>query len=96
MAHLPPPPPVPIRRVNRDATFTNPWESRLAELVGAERAETFRPAPGGRRWSQQLIMDCNAVGDSKTSSAQQQRPSPAAGDQCQAMVWRISVALEPT
>jgi hypothetical protein len=82
--------------VNRDATFTNPWESKLAELVGTERAEALQDSPwwpalvtavdqGLRRgWRLEDLL-CAINGG----------PDAAAVDRCQAMVWRISVALDP-
>jgi hypothetical protein len=38
-------PPALSAQVNRDATFISPWESRLVELVRAERGEIFQASP---------------------------------------------------
>ena len=34
-----------LTRANRNATATGPWESRFAELIGAEGAETLQASP---------------------------------------------------
>jgi DNA primase catalytic core len=82
--------------VHPDTTLINPWESRLAELVGAERAEALQASPWWpavvtavdhglqRGWRLQDLLRPTTSG-----------AHAAAVDQCQAMVWRISVALDP-
>jgi DNA primase catalytic core len=87
--------PALLTRVNRDSV-TAAWESRLAELVGAERAETVQAS----QWWPALV---NAVDHGlqqgwrledllRPSSS---RPAAADVDHCQAMLWRITVALDP-
>jgi hypothetical protein len=83
-------------QINQNATFTNLWESKLVELVGAERAEALQASP----WWPALI---TAVDQGLQRGwrledllrATNSGPHAAAVDQCQAMVWRISVALDP-
>jgi DNA primase catalytic core len=89
-------PPSLCVEVNRDATFTNPWESKLTELVGTGRAEAFQASPWWpalvtavdqglqRGWRLEDLLRPTTSG-----------PHPAAVDPCQATVWRISVALDP-
>jgi DNA primase catalytic core len=82
-------------QINQNPTFIKPWESKLAELVGAKRAEALQASPwwpalvkavdqGLRRgWRiEDLLRPTNSG------------PHAAAMDPCQAMVWRISVALD--
>jgi DNA primase catalytic core len=83
-------------QVNHDATLSNPWESNLAELIGSERAEALQASPWWpalvtavdqglqRGWRLEDLLFAAASG-----------PHTAAVDQCQATVWRISVALDP-
>jgi hypothetical protein len=89
-------PPSLSAQINRDATFTGPWESKLVQLVGAERAEALQVSP----WWPALITAVDQglqrgwrIEDllCATSSG----PHTAAVDQCQTVVWRISVALDP-
>jgi DNA primase catalytic core len=89
-------PPSISAQVNRNATFTHRWESRLAELVGAERAEALQASP----WWPALIaaVDQGLQRGWRIEDllcATNSRPKAAAVDLCQAMVWRISVALDP-
>ena len=89
-------PPSLSAQINPNATFTSPWESKLAELVGAERAEALQASPWWpalvtavdhglqRGWRIEDLLRATTSG-----------PHAAAVDQCQAMVWRISVALDP-
>ena len=85
--------PALLTRVNRDTTVTAAWESRLAELVGAERAQPSRPARGGP-----LVTAVDHALQRGWRLEDLLRPAVAACptdvDQCQAMVWRISVALD--
>jgi DNA primase catalytic core len=89
-------PPSLSAQINQNATFTNPWESKLAELIGAERAEALQASP----WWPALVTAVNQ-GLQRGWRLQDllrptnSRPHAAAVDQCQAMVWRISVALDP-
>jgi conjugative relaxase-like TrwC/TraI family protein len=83
-------------QVNHDATLSTPWELKLAELIGSERAEALQASPWWpalvtavdhglqRGWRLEDLLSAAASG-----------PHPAAVDQCQATVWRISVALDP-
>jgi DNA primase catalytic core len=82
-------------QVNRNATLISSWESKLAELVGTERAEALQASPWWpalvtavdqglqRGWRLEDLLRA-------TTSA----PHPAV-DPCQATVWRISVGLDP-
>jgi DNA primase catalytic core len=91
--HLPPSLSAPV---SRNAAFTHPLESRLAALVGAERAEALQASPlwpalitaidqGLQRgWRIEDLLRTTTSG----------HPA-AAVDPCQAMVWRISIALDP-
>jgi DNA primase catalytic core len=90
--HLPPSLSAPV---HPDATFNKPWESKLAQLVSTERAGTLQASP----WWPALITAVDQglqrgwrIEDllRPTNSG----PHAAAVDQCQAMVWRISVALD--
>jgi DNA primase catalytic core len=85
-----------LTRVNRDATATGPWEYRLAELIGAERADAVHASP----WWPALVAAVDhglqrgwRLEDLLHRSSS--RPAAADVDQCQAMLWRISVALDP-
>jgi DNA primase catalytic core len=90
--HLPPP---LSAEINENATFTRPWESKPAELVGDESAEALQASP----WWPTLI---TAVDQGLQRGwriedllcATNSGPDAAAVDLCQAMVWRISVALD--
>jgi hypothetical protein len=83
-------------QANRDATLSTTWESKLAKLIGTERAEALQASP----WWPALVTAVDqglqrgwrleALLSTATSS-----PPTAAVDQCQATVWRISVALDP-
>jgi DNA primase catalytic core len=83
-------------QVNNEATLTKPWESRLAELVGTERAEALNASP----WWPALITAVDhglqrgwRLEDLLSADTSGAHP---AVDQCQATVWRISVALDPS
>jgi conjugative relaxase-like TrwC/TraI family protein len=89
-------PPSLSAQFNGDVTFTKRWESKLAKLVGAERAEAFQASS----WWPALI---TAVDQGLQRGwriedllrATNSGHDMAAVDPCQAMVWRISVALDP-
>jgi hypothetical protein len=81
--------------VNRDSV-TAAWESRLAELVGAEHAETVQASP----WWPALVTAVDhrlqhgwRLEDLICPSSR--RPAAADVDECQAMLRRISVAPDP-
>jgi DNA primase catalytic core len=82
-------------QINQNATFTGPWESKLAQLVGAERAEALQASP----WWPALV---TAVDQglqrgwrlADLLSPATSGPHAAAVDQGQATAWRISVALD--
>jgi DNA primase catalytic core len=81
---------------DRDATVTAAWESRLAEVISAERAETLQTSP----WWPALVAAVDHRLQRGWRLEDLLRPSssgPAAADvdQCEAMLWRISVALDP-
>jgi DNA primase catalytic core len=88
--------PALFTRVNRDTTVTVAWESRLAEIVGAEPAETVHASP----WWPALATAVDhglqrgwRLDDLLRPSSS--RPAAADVDQCQAMLWRIPAALDP-
>jgi hypothetical protein len=96
VAHLPPPPPPLSAQVNRDATLTKLWESKLAEHVGKELAEALQPSS----WLPALVtvVDQGLQRGWRIEDLLCATTSSLAGagvDECQAMVWRISVALDP-
>jgi DNA primase catalytic core len=83
-------------QVNHDGSLSTPWESKLAELIGAERAEALQASP----WWPALVTAVDhglqrgwRIED--LLSATTSSPHTAAVDHCQATVWRISVALHP-
>jgi DNA primase catalytic core len=89
-------PPSLSAQVSRNAALTISSESKLAEFVGAERAEALQASP----WWPALVTAVDhglqrgwRIEDliRPTTSG----PHAAAVDPCQAMVWRISVALDP-
>jgi conjugative relaxase-like TrwC/TraI family protein len=89
-------PPSLSAQVSRDAALTISSESKLAEFVGVERAEALQASPWWpalvtavdhglqRGWRLEDLLRPTNSG-----------PHAAAVDQCQAMVWRISVPLDP-
>jgi DNA primase catalytic core len=82
-------------QVNRDGTLASPWESKLAEHVGAEHAEALQTSP----WWPALIpaVDQGLQRGWRLKdliSATTSGPHAADVDPCQAAVWRISVALD--
>jgi len=89
-------PPSLCAQVNRNAAPSNPWKSKLAELVGTERAEALQASPWWpalitavdqglqRGWRLEDLLRPTTSG-----------PHAAAVEQCQATVWRISMALDP-
>jgi DNA primase catalytic core len=88
--------PALLTRIDRDAAATAAWESRLAEVIGAERAETLQTSP----WWPALVTAVDHGLQRGWRLEDLLRPSssgPAAADvdQCEAMLWRISVALDP-
>jgi hypothetical protein len=81
---------------NRDTTVTAAWESRVAEIIGAERAEAVQASP----WWPALVTAVDhglqrgwRLEDVLRLSSSR-RPAAADVDQCQAMLWRIPVALD--
>jgi DNA primase catalytic core len=89
-------PPSLSAQVSRNAALPISSESKLAEFIGAERAEALQASPWWpalvtavdhglqRGWRLEDLLRPTNSG-----------PHAAAVDQCQAMVWRISVALDP-
>jgi hypothetical protein len=82
-------------QINQNATFTRPWQSKLAELIGAERAEAHQASP----WWPALVtaVDHGLQRGWRLEDllrATNSTPHAADIDLCQAMVWRISVALD--
>jgi DNA primase catalytic core len=87
--------PALLTRVNRDSV-TAAWESRLAELLGAEHAETVQASP----WWPALVTAVDHGLQRGWRLEDLIRPSSSGQavadvDECQAMLWRISVALDP-
>jgi hypothetical protein len=82
-------------QINRPTVPTVPWESRLAELIGTDRAQLIQTSP----WWPALVTAVDHALQrgwrledliSTTNSGL----SPTDIDQCQALLWRISVALD--
>jgi hypothetical protein len=89
-------PPSLSAQVSRNAALTISLESKLAEFVGAERAEALQASP----WWPALITAVHQglqhgwrIEDLLRATTS--GPHVAAVDPCEAMVWRISVALDP-
>jgi DNA primase catalytic core len=89
--------PALLTRTNRDATVAAAWGSRLAEVIGAEPAEILQASP----WWPALVAAVDhglqqgwRLEDLLRLSSSR-RPAAADVDQCEAMLWRISVALDP-
>jgi DNA primase catalytic core len=83
-------------QINRPAVPTVPWESRLAELIGTDRAQLIQTSP----WWPALVTAVDQALQrgwrlEDLISAPDSGLSPTDVDQCQAIVWRISIALEP-
>jgi hypothetical protein len=89
-------PPSLHAQINQNATFTHTWESKLAELVGAERAEALQASP----WWPALVTVVDQGlqrGWRIEDFLRETNSGPhAAVDPCQAMVWRISQKLDLT
>jgi DNA primase catalytic core len=82
-------------QLNRPAVPTVSWESRLAELIGTDREQLIQTSP----WWPALVMAVDHALQrgwrlEDLISAPDSGPSPTDVDQCQAMLWRISVALD--
>jgi hypothetical protein len=91
--HLPPP---LSAQVNRNATFTSPSESKLVEHVGTERAEMIQASPWWPAMS--TAVDHGLQRGWRLDDLLSQTTSGLTGaavDQCQAMVWHMSMALDP-
>jgi hypothetical protein len=54
--------------IDTDHTHATTWTFRLAELLGAERADALQSSRCGHRWLLQSATLWSAVGDSTTSS----------------------------
>jgi DNA primase catalytic core len=83
-------------QINRSAVPTVPWESRLAELIGTDSVQLIQTSP----WWPALVTAVDHALQrgwrlDDLISAPDRGRSPTDVDQCQAMVWRISAALEP-
>jgi DNA primase catalytic core len=88
--------PALLTRGNSDITVTAVWESRLAEIIGAEPAETLQASP----WWPALVTAVDHGLQRGWRLEDLVRPSSSGQaaadvDECQAMLWRISVALDP-
>ena len=78
------------------AVPTVPWESRLAELIGTGHAQLIQTSPW---WPALVTAVDHALQrgwrlDDLISGANS-GPTPTDVDHCQALLWRISIALEP-
>jgi DNA primase catalytic core len=88
--------PAVFAHVSDPAPPTAPWEYRLVELIGTDRAQLIQTSP----WWPVLVTAVDQALQrgwrlEDLLSAPKSGLAPSAVDQCQAMVWRISVALEP-
>jgi DNA primase catalytic core len=83
-------------QINCRAVSTVLWESRLAELIGTDRARLIQTSP----WWPALVTTVDHALqhgwplDDLISGANS-GPTPTDIDHCQALLWRISIALEP-
>ena len=82
-------------QINRPAVPTVPWESRLAELIGTDRAQLIQTSP----WWPALVTAVDHALQrgwrlEDLISAPDSGLSPTDVDQCQALLWRISIALD--
>jgi DNA primase catalytic core len=83
-------------QVSDPAAPTAPWESRLAELIGTNRAQLLQTSPW---WPALTTAVDQALQrgwrlENLISATNSGLTTPTDVDQCQAMVWRISVALD--
>jgi DNA primase catalytic core len=83
--------------VSDPAAPTLPWESRLVELIGTDRAQLIQTSP----WWPALTTAVNQALErgwrleDLISATNSGLTTPTDVDQCKAMVWRISGVLEP-
>jgi len=88
--------PAVAEQIDADDALTTSWTPRLTELVGSERAEAVQSSPWwptlvttvdhgiARGWRLQDLLGSGAG-----------RPAGDVDDQCLAMVWRMSVLMDP-
>jgi conjugative relaxase-like TrwC/TraI family protein len=83
-------------QIDRDHALATSWTPRLAELVGADRADELQSSP----WWPTLVTTVDhgiqrgwQVENLLGSGAQS--PSADSDDEFQAMVWRLSVLMDP-
>jgi DNA primase catalytic core len=95
VAHLPPPPPAPIRPGQPGRHLQQTLAIEASEHVGAERAEALQASP----WWPALIAAIDQGlqrGWRLEDLLRATNSGPhTAVDPCRAMAWRISVALDP-
>ena len=82
-------------QITDPAVPTVPWESRLAELIGTNRAQLIQTSP----WWPALVTAIDQALQrgwrlEDLISAPNSGPTPTDIDQCQALLWRISIALD--
>jgi hypothetical protein len=83
-------------QISGPAVPTVPWESRLAELIGTGHAQLIQTSPW---WPALVTAVDHALQrgwrlDDLISGANS-GPTPTDVDHCQALLWRIAIALEP-
>jgi hypothetical protein len=83
-------------QINGPAAPTVPWKSRLAELIETDRAQLIQTSP----WWPALVTAVDHALQrgwrlEDLISAPDSALAPAGVDLCQALLWRISVALDP-
>jgi DNA primase catalytic core len=87
--------PAQSAQINRPPVPTVPWEPRLAELIGTSNAQLIQTSP----WWPALVTAVDQALQrgwrlEDLISAPDSGPTPTNADQCQALLWRISVALD--
>ena len=87
--------PTVAAQADTDHTFTTAWTARLAELIGADRADTLQSS----RWWPPLVtaVDHALQRGWRLDDLLGAAGMPDAGsvDAAQALVWRISLLADP-
>jgi hypothetical protein len=91
--------PAVAEKVHHDHAITTAWTPRLPQLLGTEKAQALRASPSWpalvatidqaiqRGWTLE-----NLLGGARSPETD---PADPGADQCQALIWRLSVALDP-
>ena len=77
---------------DHDDSITTPWAEQLTKLVAPIGPNSFSTVACGRPWSRWSTMPCNAAGHSSSSSPPPR--SQPVDDECQTLVWRISLLTD--